>query len=54
VSNDEPGHFIFYETWTSEELLAKHSASAHIQAFRAIAADLTQGPTRLVKATRIA
>ena len=54
VSNDEPGRFIFYETWTSEEHLAKHSASAHIQAFRAIASTLTTGPTRIVKATRIA
>jgi quinol monooxygenase YgiN len=54
VSNDERGHFVFYETWTSEEHLNRHSASPHIQAFRAIAADLTTGPTRIVKATRIA
>ena len=54
VTNDAPGHFIFYETWTSEAHLEKHSASPHIQAFRAIAASLTTGPTRIVKATRIA
>ena len=54
VANDQPGHFIFYETWTSEQHLEKHSASAHIQAFRAIAPTLTTGPTRIVKATRIA
>ena len=54
VSNDEPGRFIFYENWTSEEALDKHSASAHIQAFRAISGDLLAQPTRLIKATRIA
>lgn len=54
VMNDNPGHFIFYETWQSEEHLERHSASPHIQAFRAVAAELTDRPTRIVKATRIA
>jgi quinol monooxygenase YgiN len=54
VSNDDPAHFVFYETWTSEAHLDKHSQSPHIQAFRAIASGLTTGPTRIVKATRIA
>ncbi|HYP08903.1 MAG TPA: putative quinol monooxygenase [Bryobacteraceae bacterium] len=54
VVNGAAGHFVFYETWTSETMLDKHGASAHISAFRAIAGDLTQAPTRILKATRIA
>jgi quinol monooxygenase YgiN len=54
VSNDEPGRFVFYENWTSAEMLDKHSASSHIQAFRAVASDLLAQPTRIIKLTRIA
>lgn len=54
VCNDEPGRFLFYEHWTSGEMLDKHSASKHIQAFRAIAGDLLAQPTRILRATRIA
>lgn len=54
VSNDEPGRFVFYETWESEELLQKHLASPHIQAFRAVAGELAAAPTRMLRATRIA
>jgi quinol monooxygenase YgiN len=53
-ANDEPGRFLFYETWESEAHLQKHSESPHIQAFRAVAGDITAAPTRIVKATRIA
>jgi quinol monooxygenase YgiN len=54
VSNDDPCRFIFFENWTSGEMLDKHSASDHIQAFRAISADLLAQPTRIIRATRIA
>jgi quinol monooxygenase YgiN len=38
-------HFLFYENWTSHELLDRHLASAHVQAFRAQAGDwLAQPP----------
>jgi quinol monooxygenase YgiN len=53
-SNDEPGRFFFFEIWTSEELLDKHSQSPHIQAFRSISGDLLAQPTRIIKATHIA
>jgi quinol monooxygenase YgiN len=53
-STGQPGHFIFYENWTSREMLDKHSASAHIRAFRALKEDLLAQPTRVITATRIA
>lgn len=28
--NDNPAHFVFYENWTSRELLQTHLASQHI------------------------
>ncbi|MDN3680963.1 putative quinol monooxygenase [Vibrio tapetis subsp. quintayensis] len=28
--NDNPTHFVFYENWTSKELLQAHLASQHI------------------------
>ncbi|SON51965.1 putative quinol monooxygenase [Vibrio tapetis] len=28
--NDNPAHFVFYENWTSRELLQAHLASQHI------------------------
>lgn len=54
VSNDEPARFVFYETWESEDLLQQHLSSPHIQAFRAVADQLTAAPTRMLRATRIA
>ena len=37
---DEDGRFLFYENWTSEELLRKHLGSAHICKYRENTADL--------------
>ena len=54
LSTEEPGRFIFYENWTSREMLDNHSASPHIQAFRALKNDLLAQPTRILTATRIA
>jgi len=36
--------FIFYENWTSRELLEKHRGSAHIAAFRARVSELLTQP----------
>jgi quinol monooxygenase YgiN len=54
ICNDEPNRFIFFEKWASQEMLDKHAASPHIQAFRAVKDDLLAEPTRIVRATRIA
>lgn len=50
---DEPGRFLFYENWTSRDALAKHAASAHIQAFRAKAPEMLAEPSRIVTYSRI-
>jgi quinol monooxygenase YgiN len=44
VSTVDPAHFLFYENWTSKADLDRHAQSAHIQAFRARAADLLAQP----------
>jgi quinol monooxygenase YgiN len=54
VSTKDPGHFVFYENWTSAEHLAKHAESAHLKAFGEIRADLLEGPPRVETFTRIA
>jgi quinol monooxygenase YgiN len=54
VSTSERGRFVFYENWTSREMLDKHSASDHIQRFRAIAGDLLGEPARILTYDRIA
>lgn len=51
---DEPGRFVFYENWVSADHLARHAASAHIQAFRAGAGGLLGEPARIETYTRIA
>ena len=52
-SIDQPGRFVFYENWTSRAALDKHSASGHIQAFRAINSSLLAEPARILLYTRI-
>ncbi len=49
-----PGHFIFYENWTSREALDRHLATPHLQKLGSIAPSLSQGPVRIVTAHRIA
>jgi quinol monooxygenase YgiN len=44
---DRPGEFMFHENWTSTALLEKHLASAHIAAWRAVAADLLARPIEI-------
>lgn len=46
-SQSDPAEFLFFEYWTSAEALAKHSESPHLQRFKAQAAELLDGPTRL-------
>jgi len=49
----EPGRFVFYENWASEETLKAHSESAHLKAFGAKAAELV-AERRVLRYTRIA
>lgn len=54
VSTESPGHFFFYENWTSKEHLARHAASPHLTGFGKIAGDLLSEPVRVATFTRIA
>jgi quinol monooxygenase YgiN len=54
VSTAGPGHFFFYENWTSADHLARHSASPHLTAFGKIAGDLLSEPVRVATFTRVA
>ncbi len=54
VSNEDPGHFVFYENWTSAQHLAKHAASDHLKAFAEVRADLLEAPPRVETFSRIA
>jgi len=46
-ATDRPGEFLFHENWTSEALLRTHLGSAHIAAWRAVAADLLARPIEI-------
>ena len=50
----EPGRFVFFENWASEEHLAKHAASEHLKQFGALRAELLDGPPRVERYRRIA
>jgi quinol monooxygenase YgiN len=54
VHTIEPGRFVFYENWTSQETLARHAASAHLMALQEKLVDLAAGPVMVETYTRIA
>lgn len=47
VSPDDPGLFLFYENWESKAHLDAHAQSAHIQVFRAHAAEWLAEPVEI-------
>jgi quinol monooxygenase YgiN len=44
VSDLDPRKFVFVEIWTTSEALDRHAHSAHMDAFRQIAAELRAEP----------
>ncbi|HBY59294.1 MAG TPA: antibiotic biosynthesis monooxygenase [Solibacterales bacterium] len=50
----DQGRFVFYENWTSEEALARHAASPHLQALGKVAPDLLAEPARILTYRRLA
>jgi quinol monooxygenase YgiN len=54
VHTSDPGRFVFYENWTSQETLARHAASPHLTEFGRISAELLAEPARVQTYTRIA
>jgi quinol monooxygenase YgiN len=53
VDNQDPGHFVFYETWKSTAHLETHVASPHMRAFASRQEELLAEPLRVVLATRV-
>lgn len=53
-STSDPARFVFYENWTSREMLDRHSRSEHITAFRSVRDQILAEPGRVVTYTRIA
>lgn len=49
----DPAEFLFYEIWESREVWLKHMESPHLQAFRATADTLLDGPVRLWELAQI-
>jgi quinol monooxygenase YgiN len=47
VSPDDPGLLVFHENWECKGDLDAHLASAHIDAFRAVAPDLLAEPPNI-------
>ncbi|MCW5964135.1 MAG: antibiotic biosynthesis monooxygenase [Bryobacterales bacterium] len=43
----EPAEFLFYEIWRNREVWLEHMETPHLQAFRAKADALLDGPLRL-------
>jgi quinol monooxygenase YgiN len=54
VHASDPGRFVFYENWTSQEALSRHAASAHVKALGEKLMDLAAEPARIESYTRIA
>ncbi|MBZ5586845.1 MAG: antibiotic biosynthesis monooxygenase [Acidobacteriia bacterium] len=53
VDDEQPGHFLFYETWTSMAELEAHAASPHFTDFQTRSAHLLAEPLRIVFASRV-
>lgn len=53
-SDEKPGHFIFYEIWTSREALDRHLGTPHLENLKAQLPALLDGEVRIVTLQRIA
>ncbi len=53
ADNDDAGHFVFYEDWTSMAHLQAHIATPHMKAFLARSEELMAEPLRVVFTTRV-
>lgn len=53
VSTEAPGHFLFYENWTSPEALERHLATPHLGRLRERLAELAEGEARVSRFARI-
>lgn len=53
-STVQPGHFVFYEHWTSAEALASHLATPHLTQLKSLVPQLVEGEPRILTLHRIA
>lgn len=53
-STDKPGHFLFFEIWTSRASLDRHLATPHLQRLSALLTALAQGEPRIDTFRKIA
>ena len=53
VALNEPGRFVFYENWASQEAHQAHDETAHVKAFGSKAAELVSD-LRVLRYSRIA
>ena len=53
VAPDDPALLVFHENWESKDDLDAHLASAHIDAFRAVAPDLLAEPPDITLWTEV-
>ena len=52
--NEKPGHFVFYENWTSKAALDRHLASPHLSALLPRVPELCSRPPEILTYTRVA
>jgi quinol monooxygenase YgiN len=53
VSPDDPALLVFHENWETKDDLEAHLASAHIDAFRALAPELLAEPPNITLWTEV-
>jgi quinol monooxygenase YgiN len=53
IDNADPGRFLFYEKWASQENLDRHLNMPHLQEFKGRMDNLLAGPMRLLRMSRI-
>ncbi|HPA46862.1 MAG TPA: putative quinol monooxygenase [bacterium] len=53
ISQDDPCHFTFVETWESLEALEKHLQTPHLQGFLSRADELLDGAPQVLKLSRL-
>ncbi len=53
-STERPGHFLFYETWTSLAALDRHLATPHLERLSALLPELAEGEARIDTFQKIA
>lgn len=54
VATGQPGHFLFFENWTSRAALDRHLATPHLERLSSLLPELAGGEPRIATFERIA